>query len=295
MKRAGLAIGWLGAALILAAGCTKSTPRVVQAQPAPRHVVMAWINVTSGCQQPTVDLINRLAGQYKDTVEVEIVDFGSPEGNRRWREAGLDCMTIQFDGADAVTFPTAQGPKTVIFRMPAGFLWTHDDLVAAFKALAEGKLRRATEEEIRRLLAPRKISMKIEARAAKDKKTGKTIGQLVIDGDVIAELHGTAAGKGPVERAKKAKAALEKWIQKPVLPSDLSIAKSRQGWGVYANQTLVLLVSEADAKALGLKARQVANLWLAGIRAKAIAAARKAAEKEMQRRNESAANQATGQ
>ncbi|MBC7286920.1 MAG: hypothetical protein H5T86_02535, partial [Armatimonadetes bacterium] len=140
---------------------------------APRAKVTAWINVTSGCQKPTVQILHELADTYKDRIDVEIIDFGQPDGARRWQESGLGCMAIEFNGETAVTFPKEGQETTAIFKMPEGFTWTHDDLRAAFAALANGTLRPATEEEIAELTAPRMIDLDIRAQETKDLVGGR--------------------------------------------------------------------------------------------------------------------------
>ncbi|MCX7599637.1 MAG: hypothetical protein N2512_12340 [Armatimonadetes bacterium] len=271
-----VAVLWLG-------GCTKAAqveaqggPQTNNPSPGMMGKVTAWINVSSGCQEPTVQLIQRLAEQYKGRVEVEIVDFGTPEGAQRWQEAGLDCMAIQFNGADAVTFPAGAGTKTVVFRMPEGFLWEHVDLITAFDALASGTLHPATEQEIAELFAPVQIHLKVRAQDVREIDDGR-YAQLVVDGVAIARLYGQHGGKTPAQRCKAAKEALMQWTSKPVSPEDLSVAKSKEGWGVYANETLVLLVTDEEAKAYGVATspRALAEAWLRELRKVVSAAVQK--------------------
>ena len=279
-------------------GCTKVAKVEAQAGPeatepvrAPAAKVTAWINVSSGCQQATVDLLKRLAEQYKGRVEVEIIDFGTPEGAQRWQQEGLACMTIQFNGADAVTFPTGSGTKTVVFRMPEGFLWEHVDLIAAFDALAAGTLHAATEQEIAELLAPVPIHLKVRAQEVREIDDG-TYAQLVVDGVVIARLYGRHAGKTAAQRCKAAKDALTQWTSRPVSPADLSTAKSKDGWGVYANEILILLVTDEEAKAYGVATnpRALAEAWLRELR-KVVTAAVQKAKAEKERAEEEAVGQ----
>jgi hypothetical protein len=274
------------ALLGLVAGCK---PQVApgeqppaQPQPLPKTKVTAWINVTSGCQQPTVDLLKQLSEQYKDRVELEIVDFGQADGARRWHEAGLNCMTIQFDGNAAVAFPQGKTEKVVVFQMPAGFNWGHEDLMAAFMAAAMGTLRPATEQELKELMAPRQIELSVCAQEVRDLAAqGKPYGQLIVGDQVVARVYGRAANQSPAQRCRAAQLALEKWLSKPVLPSDLSVAESANGWGLYANEDLILLATQEDAKAYGkgITPRQLATLWLSGLRTQVIRAGAEAREK----------------
>lgn len=292
MRAHRLAYGLTGmlAGILWVAGCMKAAQVEAQAgagtdnpAQAPVAKVTAWINVSSGCQEPTVQLIQRLAEQYKGRIEVEIVDFGTPEGAQRWQEAGLNCMTIQFNGADAVTFPWGSGTKTVVFRMPEGFMWEHADLIAAFDALASGTLHAATEQEVAELFAPVQIHLKVRAQEVREIDDG-SYAQLVVDGVAIARLYGRHRGKTAAQRCKAAKDALMQWTSQPVSPEDLSVAKSKEGWGVYANEALVLLVTDEEAKAYGvaMNPRALAEAWLRELRKVVSAAVQKAKAEQAQ-------------
>ncbi len=303
MKRR--AVAWLTVAVVgacllalAAAGCKKAEapPEFPQATPktpaGEKAKLTAWINVTSGCQKETVQLLKELAETYKDRVEVEIIDFGQPEGARRWQDSGLGCMAIQFNGETAVTFPKDGEETTAIFKMPAGFTWTHEDLRAAFAALANGTLRPATEQEIAELTAPRMIDLDIRSQEVSDMVDGhKRYGQLLINNEVVARLYGKLKGKSPAQRAKAAQLALEKWISQPVLPSDLSTAQGPDGWGVYAQEILVLVALPEDAARAGkdMTPEKLADKWLKAIRkhvAQAAAEARKKAKQEEKKKQE---------
>jgi hypothetical protein len=115
--------------------------------PEPKVRIVAYINVTSGCQAATVDLLKSFPTKYPG-VAVEFVDFGDAgAGTHKWEAAGLHCMTIQFNGNSIVKYPVGGKSKVMGFRMPAGFIWTHEDLEQAVQAAAAGTLQPATEEE----------------------------------------------------------------------------------------------------------------------------------------------------
>ncbi len=274
------------ACLLLAAGCNREQPAAGGAPPAPppkpqKAKVTAWVNVTSGCQQPTVDLLNQLAKQYADTVDVETVDFGQPDGAQRWQEAGLSCMAIQFDGKAAVVFPRGGADKVVVFQMPAGFNWVHEDLTAAFSALAAGSLRAATEEEVKDLMAPRLVELDVRAQEVRDVVTGgKAYGQLLVGDVVFARAYATVAGKSPAQRCKAAQLGLEAWLSKPILPSDLSVAQSSDGWGLYVGDQQVLLAAPEDAtgQAKDLTPQVLASQWLKTLRRQVVLGVAKARE-----------------
>ena len=109
--------------------------------------VLAYINVSSGCQQATVDFLQSLPAKFPG-VQVELVDFGDGgAGAARWEQSGLKCMTLEINGHSIVRYPLDGATKVMAFRAPAGLYWTHEDLTAAVQAALRGELKPATEEE----------------------------------------------------------------------------------------------------------------------------------------------------
>lgn len=263
------------AVIVSAAGCgtwQASAPAATNsaaaasadAKPAgpPKTKITAYINVTSGCQAATVALLNGLGMKNRDLVDMEIIDFGSPEGERRWRGDGMGCMTILFNGSPVVSFPGKDGkPNTVIFTMPAGISWTHDDLQGAFAALHSKKLRILTEEEARRELAPKSVKL-----ATKVVPAGKTA-ELQINGVPVLTIKAGDGDVTAVQRANAMKVALDAWAKEPVQPDDLKAAQDRDTTVLLAGKQRLIAVTEADAKAGGFTdPRQVAVDWLGKIK-----------------------------
>lgn len=116
--------------------------------PAPAAAeILGYINVSSGCQQPTVDFLKALPAKYPG-VEVELVDFGDGgPGAQRWEESGLKCMAVLINGDSIVRYPVGQEMRMTAFRSPAGLAWTHEDFEQALQAALAGKLQPVTEEE----------------------------------------------------------------------------------------------------------------------------------------------------
>ncbi|NLF17899.1 MAG: hypothetical protein GX595_11675 [Lentisphaerae bacterium] len=98
----------------------------------------AYINVASGCQRPTEAFLQDLARRYAGRVALEMVDFGSPEGQKRWKADGHHCMTITLDGSSQATIVTKGVEVAVSFTMPAGHLWLHEDLETAVRQRLDG-------------------------------------------------------------------------------------------------------------------------------------------------------------
>lgn len=129
------------------AGCTPPARKAEAGAPEKRVKILAYINVTSGCQQATVDFLKSLPNKYAE-VGVELVDFGDGgAGADRWHASGLRCMAINVNGTSLVRYPIGGKMKMVAFRAPASLNWTHQDLEEAVQAALQGKLQPVTEEE----------------------------------------------------------------------------------------------------------------------------------------------------
>jgi len=134
--------------LVVMAGCHRQAQapmeppeREVADEPTDTIKLTAYINVTSRCQDPTVELLKELAQQYADCVKMELVDFGTPEGKKRLDEDEVACMALLFNGSPVVRIPGEDGEKrTVTFYFPVGFGWTHDDLRQTFAAIESGEI-----------------------------------------------------------------------------------------------------------------------------------------------------------
>ena len=241
--------------------------------------VDAYINVASGCTQATVDLLNQLGQQYADRIQLTFIDFGSDEGYKKWRAAGLDCLTIQFDGASAVYIDAPGGATAVTFQMPPDLGgWSHEDLEHAFAAAAVGKLRPATETEVRDANTPRSFKVKFNAQETKDLNSGKVKFQLLANGKSVAEISEKDGDTSAHDRASKAAADLNKWVAADILISDLRVEDSAPGRAtIIAAGLRPLTATEADARADGVTdPKQVATKWMAGIKTALLESAKQA-------------------
>lgn len=245
---------------LLFSGCGK--------HPAPVKVT-AYINVSSGCQAETVNLLNKLAADYAGLVDLEIVDFGSSPGQERWANAGLNCMTILFNDSPVVKFPDAQNQtKVVAFFMPAGFSWTHEDLEQAFKAVKAGTLEILTEEQARRELTPKPLELKVSVQDLRG------AARLEINQQPIFTVKAKAHGKTPLQRVTNAKSALEKWASTPIHVNQLSLVPHTSlkspldDISIMANDIEIIQVTKEDARQAGVKTTQsLARKWLKALKA----------------------------
>lgn len=132
--------------VLLLAGC-RARPAAQQPPQPPPIQILAYINVSSGCQQATVDFLQALQAKYP-RLAVELVDFGDGgAGSERWQMSGHRCMTIEINGRNVVKYPHEGTLRVVDFRMPPGVLWSHEDLAEAVAAAVAGTLQPATEDE----------------------------------------------------------------------------------------------------------------------------------------------------
>jgi hypothetical protein len=152
-----LAVG----AVAMVAGC--QTQQTVTAPAGPPPVSLrAYINVSSGCQEATVQFLHHLKEQYP-RLQLEIIDFGDAgAGLERWQQSGHKCMTLEINGQSVVKWPQGGKMKAVAFRMPAGFLWTHEDLAQAIKAAMAGQLQPANEDEAMAETSPEQVKAKLQ-------------------------------------------------------------------------------------------------------------------------------------
>ena len=178
----------------------------------------------------------------------------------------MDCMAILFDNGNgpspALKFKGRDGEeKTVVFFMPAGFSWSHEDLEDAFAALKAGELTILSEDEAKQEVAPRELDVTV---AIKDTDDGSQI--LVAEEPVFTVMAGlddaTAA-----DRANAAKAAIEKWLAKPVQPGDIQVSEKDGAVVLMVGPVEIITVTDEDAqKASAENAKALAMEWAAGLK-----------------------------
>ncbi len=232
----------------------------------------AYINVASGCQVPTTDLLEKLVEQSDGAVVMEMVDFGTRSGVERMKQDGVDCLTLLFDGSPVMRIPGEDGEKrTVTFYFPAGFGWTHEELEQTFAAIESGEAEILSEEEARKVLAPVAVEMTV---AVKETDDGVDV---LMNGEVAFTIAQGAGDQTPLERAEAAKSALEVWTSGPVHPHDVRLAEEEDGWSVTGSGDELAHVYKADAEAAGVASvRKCASEWVRGIKGSITTAARNA-------------------
>jgi hypothetical protein len=271
MRSVYLLTGVVVAALM--AGCKPAPNAGTPAPPAQAPVlrIRAYINVSSGCQQDTVDLLQQLADRNAGKVQLELVDFGDGDrGARRWQDSGYTCMTIELNGSPSVEYPApAKGEqppatKTVTFQMPQGFTWTHEDLQEAVQAALAGKLKTVSAEAAAAAAPAKQIKTSVTVKTGTS--DGKPAAEVLIGDKPAMVLQATVGGRSPAQRAAAAATALNTWLKSPAKPSDLASREVTSGWAVMAGEKTVAVAVAEDSGSAKATARSVAEAWVIGLR-----------------------------
>ena len=265
----------LAAAAVVLTGCTK--PPAVE-EPDQEHpegpvvTLTAYINVSSGCQQPTVDVIKELASKHEGKLSVEFVDFGDKaEGMKAWKAAGLTCMALQINGVSTVAWGEGDERRTVTFEFPVGFSWTHEDLAEAIEAALEGHLEKGDPEEAEGL---RLLQVEALGQSVKEGDTGPETGQLVIADAVVVEVTQERGELDPAQRVTAAAETLTRALTKPFKPDSLALEQVEEGWAVLVGDETLLVATSADAEAAEVQPKKLAGEWSLAIREALAKAAR---------------------
>lgn len=279
LARTGIVVILLGTAL----GCRQSTTQTPRGEalaasassqigpaasekPVP---VKAYINVSSGCQDETVALLKRLAAQ-NPRLQLELIDFGQPEGSRRWRADGFNCMTILINGHATVTYGPPGKRQIVTFQFPPGFQWVLADLEGAIRAALDGTIYYGEEEGATKVES-RMPTLRITARETL--LNGKKVGEVVVNGQVAVRLRTSFDGLPPLQRAEQAAARLKRAIATPGFhPSSIRVEKVTDGIALVANDKVLCIADEAQAQMLKTTPTKLAQSWAAALK-KALTAA----------------------
>jgi hypothetical protein len=251
------------ASLVLALGLCAVT---VWAKPQTQRVTLrAYINVSSGCQAPTVNFLNDLKSRYSPNVSLEMIDFGDQgRGFKRWQQSGYRCLTLELNGSPLVKFPYQGKTVAVAFRMPVGFNWTHADLDHAVQAGVRGELQRATETEVAANARPVKLNVTLAWAPVKQK--GRRYSAVLINGNQAILIPVSQRQALADQRAKAAAAVLRAWLAKPFELTALAVASSGTRWKALAAGNRVITATAADGHAYNLSPRGVAEAWMSGIK-----------------------------
>ena len=104
--------------------------------PAEKVIIKAYLNLGSGCQKETTDLLDNLAKEYSGKVFVEYIDFSTKEGAERTGRDGLSCAGLIINGKQTYAIIDKNGArKDVTFSHPINAQYTADDVKTVVKML----------------------------------------------------------------------------------------------------------------------------------------------------------------
>jgi hypothetical protein len=260
-------------ALVAGSGCRPATQQTPRSPEQAMVMINAYVNVSSGCQQETMAVLEDLAAT-NPTVKLTVIDFGDGgEGARKWQESGHTCMTIEINGSPFVKYPGPEGDTISAFLMPPGFQWTLDELRVAVVAAVEGKLQTVTEEEALAVEEPKTIKAEVVVKAA-----GEDAAVVMLEGKPIMRLAAPEGDQSAAQRAEAAAATLKEWLSGPVQPSEIQMKAIKEEAQILVAEKVVVTVTAADAKAAGSRPRALGKEWVTALRQAVVAAAAGAGE-----------------
>lgn len=233
--------------------------------PASKVRIVAYINVSSGCQQTTVQYLKDYARNQHGAVSLEIVDFGTDEGFARWRDDGFDCQTIVVNGSSQFRLGSGAGARIVVFQMPEGVRWSFDDLAAVLAQ--ELKSPRSSVLSDAEALA---LAKRTPVASRQSKSNGKPVGEVVVAAQTVFRFSSSLDGKSAVTRAEEAASALRKLVDSGLQSDEVQVAAGKVGKGVVgvivARGQPIAVVGDAEADLIQRKPIQAARFWAFNLR-----------------------------
>jgi hypothetical protein len=212
-----------------------------------------------------------MAAQDK-RLALELIDFGSPDGSRRWRADGLNCLTILINGHETVTYGPRGKRQTVTFHYPPGFQWAHEDLQGALAGALDGTLYYGEEPGATRVES-RMPTLRITSRETL--LSGKKVGEVLVNGQVAIRVRTTFDGLPPLQRAEQAAARLKRALAAQFSPADIRVAKSNDGVAVAIGDKVLCIADGPQAAMLKTTPDKLAQGWASALKKALMAAAAK--------------------
>jgi hypothetical protein len=95
---------------------------------------------------------------------------------------------------------------------------------------------------------------------------GNTVGEVLIDGDIVIRMRTSAGGFSAPERAMIIAQRIQNWVSGQYSPYDLAVREGRYGAAeLRAAGDLIVDVNPAEANALGSTATGLANAWRSNV------------------------------
>lgn len=245
---------WLAVALLGPAFLARPGDQAASA-PKEKQVVqvIGYINVTSGCQQALVDFLRQLDRKYGDRVTLEIVDFGTEEGLRRWRRDGQRCLTVLVDGKPYVDLEEKGKKERVYFYGPPGYTWHHSQVEWAVAKLLGAPLPK---------LVKTPVVLKAEARLVKaEGEKGPVTVALVTLGRVPVYATQSSSSDKMVADARAVARRLNGLFAKKVTSDEVKVKVQGEEASLYLRGLRVYTITPAVAKAFDAKPKDMVEAW----------------------------------
>ena len=247
------------------AGTTEPEPVADDGKPIN---LKGYINVSSGCQDATVTLLEKYADEH-ERVELELIDFGKPEGSRKWRADGYSCMAILINGHKTVTFGPKDDRRILTMTYPPGFMWTLKDLETALQGALDGSIYYGKEPGAKPVETP-SATLRITSREAK--LGGKTVGEVLINGKVALRMRTSYDDLPPLQRAERAAARLKRGVARGFTPTMLRVVERGDEVLLVAADKVICTADKPQADGAGTTPKGLAQAWVASLK-KALTAA----------------------
>jgi hypothetical protein len=232
--------------------------------------IKAYINVSSGCQEDTVKLLQGLAAKNKG-VTLQIIDFGQPKGRQAWEKSGLGCMGILLNGHHTVTIGEAGHRRVVAFMKPAGFLWSHADLTEAVQDGLKGTLYFGEEPGAEKGVIQ---AANAEVTARRVTQGDDNLADVLVNDMPVFRLAAAEGEYNPFRRAELVASRLQEALQRGFSPDALVMAETKGNPCIKVGDRIIVTVYPDDAKSAKSKPDPLAQRW-GGNLIDAIIAARK--------------------
>ena len=238
---------------------------IVSANEAPKMRIVAYINVTSGCQEETVKRLKAFQAKHSKDVHLEIIDFGSEEGFARWRADGFHCQEILINGSDQFRIGSGPTARVVAFRMPEGVRWTFADLDAVLaQELKTPGSSAITDEEAR------KLAQRVPISSRQGKWKGQSVGEVVVGAQVVFRYRSTLDGKSPLKRAQESAAMLKRLYADGLSSEEIRVRRGNVGNApvgvILARGESIAQVTKPEADLMKRPPAAAAQNWALNLR-----------------------------
>jgi len=215
--------------------------------------VIGYINVSSGCQQPLVDFLRQLAKKYGPRMTLEIVDFGTEEGFRRWRQDGQHCLTILVDGKPYVDLEEKGKKERVFFYGPPGSTWHHSYVEWAVAKLLGAPLPK---------LEKTRLDLKAVAslRQVRSREGPLTLGLVTIGPAPVYMIHADSSQKMQ-NRARAVARRLNGLLAKKVTSEEVKVQVQGEKVSLLIRGLKVYTITPEMAQPFGAKPKDMVETW----------------------------------